>query len=140
MEIATVSYIQRQSITFFNSILESSAEFRKAFNGSGGGISKYSSFLIWVEEELDKFCSERVEKQIFSPSTPLETIATCIELVRGQASKLKDKGLDVVYIFDAKFRRNVERCVSCFFCIQLLAKVLNMEGYEEVIHAHHGNR
>ena len=76
MESATVGYVQRQSITFFNSILESSVEFRKAFQsppplgggGGGAGTSQSSkqaaSFLSWIEEELTKFCTERIEKQV----------------------------------------------------------------------------
>lgn len=137
MESATIPYIQRQSVTFFNGILESSVEFRKAFqknvslaNGSSvipNGTPKFklkspeesvtlyskktASLLTWVEEELERFCNDRIDKQVFSPSTPLETIATCMEFVRIQAKKLKEAGLDVVHLFDAKFRRNIERSI-----------------------------
>jgi len=120
IESATVAYVQRLSATFFSNVLESSIEFRRAFpltstsNPSAvGGGGKAASFLVWVEEELTKFCSDRIERQVFSSSsTPLETVATCIEIVRTQTLKLRDSaGLDVVYIFDNKFRRNVERCI-----------------------------
>lgn len=120
MESATVPYIQRQSVTFFNGILESSVEFRKAFqrpldstkNESPSLYSKKAaSLLTWVEEELERFCNDRIDKQVFSPSTPLETIATCMEFVRIQATKLKESGLDIVHLFDAKFRRNIERSI-----------------------------
>ncbi len=50
--------------------------------------------------------------QIFSPSTPLETISTCVGFVRDQSSKLQDLGIDVTYLIDSRFRRNVERTVS----------------------------
>ena len=120
LESATVPYIQSQSVTFFVGILESSQEFRKAFqrsnestkNDSGSLYSKKAaSLLTWVEEELERFCNDRIDKQVFSPSTPLETIATCMEYVRIQAMKLKESGLDVVHLFDAKFRRNIERSI-----------------------------
>ena len=134
MESATIPYIQRQSVTFFNGILESSVEFRKAFQKNFNGSSsirnetnkhksvsteetstlyskKAASFLTWIEDELDRFCNDRIDKQVFSPSTPLETIATCMEFVRVQSLKLKDAGLDVVHLFDAKFRRNIERSI-----------------------------
>ena len=120
MESATIPYIQRQSVTFFNGILESSVEFRKAFQRSNETnkvesatlyAKKAASLLTWVEEELERFCNDRIDKQVFSPSTPLETIATCMEFVRIQAIKLKESGLDVVHLFDAKFRRNIERSI-----------------------------
>ena len=136
LESATIPYIQRQSVTFFNGILESSVEFRKAFqkhnnvNGtltSQNGTPKHktsiledsatlfskkaASFLAWVEDNLERFCNDRIEKQVFSSSTPLETIAACMEFVRIQALKLKEAGLDVVHLFDAKFRRHIERTI-----------------------------
>ena len=33
-----------------------------------------SSLMVWVRDQLSRFL-DRIEKQIFSPSTPLETIA-----------------------------------------------------------------
>ena len=109
-----MAYVQRLSTAFFTNILESSMEFRRAFPPGGATTgTKAASFLVWVEEELKKFCTDRIERQVFtSASTPLETVATCVEVVRGQTIKLRDSaGLDVVYIFDNKFRRNVERCI-----------------------------
>ena len=64
MESATLSYVQRQAVTFFSNVLETSLEFRKAFgNEEADTPSKVSSFLVWLDEELDRFC-ERVEKQV----------------------------------------------------------------------------
>jgi len=84
---------------------------------------------------LDKFC-ERIEKQVryqlifwtfiwgsffnsqfffkmFTPSTPLESIASCVQFVRIESLKLRDElGLDVVHLIDSRFRGNVERTVS----------------------------
>jgi hypothetical protein len=51
--------------------------------------------------------------QMFTPSTPLETIAVCVQFVRHQSVKMRDDAnLDVVYLIDSRFRRNVERTVS----------------------------
>ena len=64
MESATVSYVQPQAVTFFSNVLETSIEFRKAFGDEeASSASKVSSFLVWLDEELDRFC-ERVEKQV----------------------------------------------------------------------------
>ena len=91
MESATVSYVQRQAVTFFSNVLETSIEFRKAFGDEeASSASKVSSFLVWLDEELDRFC-ERVEKQMFTPSTPLETIAVCVQFVRHQSVKMRDE-------------------------------------------------
>ena len=66
MESATVSYVQRQAVTFFSNVLETSIEFRKAFGAEeASSATKVSSFLVWLDEELDRFC-ERVEKQVRS--------------------------------------------------------------------------
>jgi hypothetical protein len=66
MESATLSYVQRQAVTFFSNVLETSLEFRKAFGAEEADTpSKVSSFLVWLDEELDRFC-ERVEKQVGS--------------------------------------------------------------------------
>ena len=65
MESATVAYVQRLSTVFFTNILESSMEFRRAF--PPGGTTKAASFLVWVEEELAKFCTDRIERQVIVP-------------------------------------------------------------------------
>ena len=54
----------------------------------------------------------RLLRQIFSPSTPLEIIAACAAFVRDQSCKIQDSGLDITYLIDSRFRRNVERTVS----------------------------
>ena len=57
--------------------------------------------------------ADRVERQIFSPSTPLEIIANCLGFVREQAVKTQEQhGLDLTYMLDSRFRRNIERTVS----------------------------
>ena len=56
--------------------------------------------------------ADRVERQIFSPSTPLEIIAGCLGFVREQAVKTQEQGLDITYMLDNRFRRNIERTVS----------------------------
>ena len=54
--------------------------------------------------------------QVFTPSTPLETISVCVQFVRHQSVKMRDEAnLDVVYLIDSRFRRNVERTVSRHF-------------------------
>ena len=53
-----------------------------------------------------------MERQIFSPSTPLEIIAGCLGFVREQAVKTQEQGLDITYMLDNRFRRNIERTVS----------------------------
>ena len=55
--------------------------------------------------------ADRVERQIFSPSTPLEIIASCLGFVREQAVKTQEQGLDLTYMLDNRFRRNIERTV-----------------------------
>ena len=107
MESATVPYVHRLTVAFFSNVVDTSQEFRKAFHGLP---AKTSSFLTWLDEEVTHF-ADRVEKQIFSPSTPLEIIANCIGFVREQAIKTQESGLDLTYMLDAKFRRNVERTV-----------------------------
>ena len=63
--------------------------------------------------------ADRVERQIFSPSTPLEIIASCLGFVREQAVKTQEQGLDLTYMLDNRFRRNIERtvctCCPCAF-------------------------
>ena len=63
IETATVAYVQRLSTTFFANIEDSSVEFRRAFT-PGGATSKAASFLVWVEDELKKFCTERIERHV----------------------------------------------------------------------------
>ena len=61
--------------------------------------------------------ADRVERQIFSPSTPLEIIAGCLGFVREQAVKTQEQGLDITYMLDNRFRRNIERTVSSAECV-----------------------
>ena len=83
---------------------------------------KMSSLLIWIREQIGKFL-DRIEKQIFSPSTPLETISVCVEAIRGQCETLRESGqIDLLYLVDAHLRRNVERTViglSGFFALEI---------------------
>ena len=73
---------------------------------------KMSSLLIWIREQMTKFL-ERIEKQIFSPSTPLETIAVCVEAIRGQCETLRESGqIDLLFLVDGHLRRNIERTVN----------------------------
>jgi hypothetical protein len=113
VESATVTYVQRQAVAFFAGIIESSVEFRKAFCGKVSTEEdefKMSSLLVWIHDQMSKFF-ERIEKQIFSPSTPLETIAVCVEVIRKQCANLSDSGLDLLFLVDAQLRRNVERTI-----------------------------
>ena len=66
IETATVAYVQRLSTTFFANIEDSSVEFRRAFTpgNQGGQTTKAASFLVWVEDELKKFCTERIERHV----------------------------------------------------------------------------
>ena len=70
-----------------------------------------SSLMVWVRDQLSRFL-DRIEKQIFSPSTPLETIAVSVEGIRKQCGSLRDAGLDLLFLVDSHLRRNVERTVS----------------------------
>lgn len=110
MDSATVGYVQRQAVAFFNGLLDTSIEFRKAFSGEEAPATKMSSLLVWIHDHMDNFY-ERIEKQIFSPATPLETIAVCVELIRKQCAKLSDSGLDVSFLLDSQFRRHVDRTI-----------------------------
>ena len=111
LESATGSYVQRLASVFFSCALDSCNEFRRAFPNCP---SKLSALLTWLDDETDKFC-ERVEKAIFSPSTPLETIAASVAAVRAQSVALRDStGLDITFLVDSRFRRNVERTVSYY--------------------------
>ncbi len=74
---------------------------------------KMSSLLVWVQEQMIGFI-ERIERQIFSPSTPLETIAVCIEVIRNQCTSLNSSGLDLLFLLDSQLRGNVERTVIHF--------------------------
>ena len=73
-----------------------------------------SSLMVWVRDQLSRFL-DRIEKQIFSPSTPLETIAVSVEGIRKQCGSLRDAGLDLLFLVDSHLRRNVERTVSRLF-------------------------
>ena len=66
-------------------------------------------FLDWL---FNSRFLDRIEKQIFSSSTPLETIAVCVEGIRKQCGSLRDAGLDLLFLVDSHLRRNVERTVS----------------------------
>lgn len=114
LDSATVSYVHRLASAFYGSIQETAAEFGRAFGETGGGQGsagfKTAALLTWLDEEVEKF-TQRVEKQVFSPSTPLEIIAASLYTVRQQSTKLQDLGLDVPYLMDPRFRRNVERTV-----------------------------
>ena len=70
--------------------------------------------MVWVRDQLSRFL-DRIEKQIFSPSTPLETIAVSVEGIRKQCGSLRDAGLDLLFLVDSHLRRNVERTVSRLF-------------------------
>ena len=101
-------------MTFFASVLESSVEFRKAFCGRRGNDDeefKMSSLLVWIRDQMIKFL-DRIEKQIFSPSTPLETISICVEAIREQCAALRHS--DLLFLVDAHLRRNIERTVGTF--------------------------
>ena len=98
-------------MSFFAGVLESSVEFRKAFAGSSNEEFKMSSLLVWVRDQMTRFL-DRIEKQIFSPSTPLETISICVEAIREQCFDLRHSGLDLLFLVDAHLRRNIERTVS----------------------------
>lgn len=113
IDSATVTFVHRQTMSFFASIVESCSEFRKAFckSGSDPVEFKMSSLLVWVRDQMTKFL-DRIEKQIFSPSTPLETISICVEGIREQCSGLRHSGLDLLFLVDSHLRRNIERTVS----------------------------
>lgn len=101
-------------MVFFSGVLDSAVEFRKAFCRASEDEQedfKMSSLLVWVRDQQAKFL-ERVEKQIFSPSTPLEVISVCVEVIRKQCSNLREAGLDLLFLVDSHLRRNVERTVS----------------------------
>ena len=71
--------------------------------------------------------ADRVERQIFSPSTPLEIIASCLGFVREQAVKTQEQGLDLTYMLDNRFRRNIERTVgACAHHISLQGPFLTL--------------
>ena len=116
LESATGTYVRRQAVVFFSGILESSVEFRKAFCASRAASEddaddfKMSSLLVWVREEMTRFL-DRIEKQVFSASTPLETISICVEAIREQCAALRHSGLDLLFLVDGHLRRNVERTV-----------------------------
>lgn len=110
LESATVVYVQRLSAAFFSCVAETAVEFQRAFSSQP---SKTSAFLTWLDEEIDRFC-EKIEKQIFSPSTPLEVIATCVNCIRDKSIHLQESGLDITYLVDSRFRGNVEKTVSSF--------------------------
>ena len=121
-----MQHVKNMSQCFFGHIHESSLEFRRAVintaensptgkpgNGPPPKIqaAKLSSFMSWVETEVNGF-AEKIEKQVFSPSTPLDIIAACVGHIREQAEALQRKGLDLTFLVDALFRRNIERTVS----------------------------
>ena len=121
IESATGTYVQRQSVTFFAGVLESSVEFRKAFCQQQQAsellkieeieATKMSSLLVWIRGQMIRFL-ERIDKQIFSSSTPLETISICVESLRSQANNtLRHSGIDLLFLVDAHLRRNVERTI-----------------------------
>jgi len=116
LESATGTYVRRQAVVFFFGILESSVEFRKAFCASRAASEddaddfKMSSLLVWVREEMTRFL-DRIEKQVFSASTPLETISICVEAIREQCAALRHSGLDLLFLVDGHLRRNVERTI-----------------------------
>ena len=101
-------------MVFFSGILESSVEFRKAFCRRGeeedADDFKMSSLLVWVREEMTSFL-DRIEKQIFSSSTPLETISVCVEAIREQCAALRHSGLDLLFLVDGHLRRRIENTV-----------------------------
>ena len=113
IESATATYVKRQAVTFFAGVLESSVEFRKAFcrRGNENEEFKMSSLLVWIRDQMIKFL-DRIEKQIFSPSTPLETISICVAAIREQCEALRHSGLDLLFLVDAHLRRNIERTVN----------------------------
>jgi hypothetical protein len=102
-----VAYVQRFTLAFFSNILDANREFTKAF---AEFPSKMTSFLTWLNEQAE-YLADLVEKQISSPSTPLEVTAASISFVREQAIKLRSEGIDLTFRVDAKFRKNTERMV-----------------------------
>ena len=117
---STVSYVHRLSSAFFGCVRQTAVEFRKAFDGGAGAGEgegegddgrMVGALLTWMDEEVDRFCL-RVEKQLFSPSTPLEIISASVSAVREGALALGADGVDLAFLVDDRFRRNVERTVS----------------------------
>ena len=111
---ATASYVQRLSAAFYGGVRETASEFEKAFSGGGGGGGASDvrpALLSWVDQEMERFCA-RVQRQVFSPSTPLEIIASSVAAVREGGLELREDGLDVTFLIDDRFRGNVERTVS----------------------------
>ena len=73
----------------YNYYLISILEFRKAFckcHDEDVDEFKMSSLMVWVRCQMSKFL-DRIEKQVFSPSTPLETIAVSVEGIRKQCAR-----------------------------------------------------
>ena len=53
LDSATVPYVHRIAVAFFGNLVETSVEFRKAFAGLP---AMSSSFLTWLEEEVNMRC------------------------------------------------------------------------------------
>eukprot|EP00096_Caligus_rogercresseyi_P015340 TRINITY_DN7788_c0_g1_i1.p1 TRINITY_DN7788_c0_g1~~TRINITY_DN7788_c0_g1_i1.p1 ORF type:complete len:751 (-),score=187.76 TRINITY_DN7788_c0_g1_i1:627-2591(-) len=106
-EAPTVGYLKRLSTSFFANIRETSSEFRKCFTES---TPKTSSLIVWMDTEVESFCV-RIDRLIFAPQTPLETVADCVKFVRDQSAKLQEEGLDVTFLIDGRIRQNIERTI-----------------------------
>jgi len=116
MDGATASYVQRLSSAFYSGIRESLAEFKKAFApGSVGQVGSRlrTSLLAWLDGEVTQF-GKRVERHVFSPSTPLDVVASSVTATRGQyAARLaKEDGVDVAHLIDGVLRCSLERTVT----------------------------
>ncbi|XP_040577089.1 exocyst complex component 8 isoform X2 [Lepeophtheirus salmonis] len=106
-EAPTVMYLKRLSMNFFSNIKETSSEFNKCFNES---YAKTSSLIVWMDTEVEQFCS-KIDRLIFAPQTPLETVADCVKFLRDQAANIQNEGLDVTFLIDGRIRQNVERTI-----------------------------
>ncbi|XP_059093169.1 exocyst complex component 8-like [Tigriopus californicus] len=104
---AILPRVQRLTRSFFANVLESSEEFHKAL-----GRIRSSSFIRWIELEVNNY-ADIIDSHLFKINVngPLDVIATSFYYIREQAVQMQKKGVDLTFLIDARFRRNIERTI-----------------------------
>ncbi|KAL3861830.1 hypothetical protein ACJMK2_007844 [Sinanodonta woodiana] len=106
-EGATTLYIRCLCDVFFNSLLETSREFLKAFPNHYGC---YSAFIVWCKQELELFV-KTFKRHVFDGKTSSTTVAECVSISRKHCQELCQSGLDIAYLFEGLISSDLEKTI-----------------------------
>lgn len=109
IEGATLLYIQKLCNVFFTGLLETAREFETDFAGNTGC---YSAFVVWSRSAMRMF-ADAFSKQVFDSKESLTTAAECVKLAEEHCKQLSDIGLDLTFILQSLFVKDVKAALQC---------------------------